>query len=92
MGNRNPYEVLGVSPAATDEEIKKAYRALSRKYHPDANINSPNKAEAEERFKEVQQAYDQIMMEQTVLLWRRYAECGFGRDAGGGQLYREPVL
>ena len=63
MGNRNPYEVLGVSPAATDEEIKKAYRALSRKYHPDANINSPNKAEAEERFKEVQQAYDQIMKE-----------------------------
>ena len=63
MGNRNPYEVLGVSPAATDEEIKKAFRALSRKYHPDANINSPNKAEAEERFKEVQQAYDQIMKE-----------------------------
>ncbi len=61
MGNQNPYDVLGVSPGATDEEIKKAYRALSRKYHPDANINSPNKAQAEERFKEVQQAYDQIM-------------------------------
>ena len=55
---KNPYEVLGVSPGATDEEIKKAYRKLSRIYHPDANINSPNKAQAEEKFKEVQQAYD----------------------------------
>ena len=59
----NPYQVLGVSPDASDDEIKKAYRALSRKYHPDANINNPNKAQAEEKFKEVQQAYDQIMKE-----------------------------
>ncbi len=59
----NPYQVLGVSPGASDDEIKKAYRALSRKYHPDANINNPNKAQAEEKFKEVQQAYDQIMKE-----------------------------
>ena len=61
----NPYGVLGVSPSATDEEIKKAYRALSRKYHPDANINNPNKMQAEEKFKEVQQAYEQIMREQN---------------------------
>ena len=58
---RDPYSVLGVSPNATDEEIKKAYRRLSRKYHPDANINNPDKAAAEERFKEVQAAYDQIV-------------------------------
>lgn len=57
----NPYQVLGVSPSASDEEIKKAYRALSRKYHPDANVNNPNKAQAEEKFKEVQRAYDDIM-------------------------------
>ena len=60
---RNPYEVLGVPQNASDEEIKKAYRKLSRKYHPDANINNPNKAQAEEKFKEIQQAYQQIMKE-----------------------------
>ena len=59
----DPYQVLGVSRGASDEEIKKAYRNLSRKYHPDANINNPNKAQAEEKFKQVQQAYDQIMKE-----------------------------
>ena len=59
----DPYQVLGVSRSASDEEIKKAYRSLSRKYHPDANVNNPNKAQAEEKFKEVQQAYDQIMKE-----------------------------
>lgn len=54
----DPYQVLGVSRSASDEEIKKAYRSLSRKYHPDANVNNPNKAQAEEKFKEVQQAYE----------------------------------
>lgn len=58
---KSPYDVLGVSPEASEEEIKKAYRNLSRKYHPDANVNNPNKEEAEERFKEVQQAYQAIM-------------------------------
>lgn len=57
----DPYQILGVSPTASDDEIKKVYRTLSRKYHPDANVNNPNKDLAEEKFKEVQQAYDQIM-------------------------------
>ena len=60
---KDPYSVLGVSRDASEEEIKKAYRALSRKYHPDANINNPDKAQAEEKFKEIQQAYQQIMRE-----------------------------
>jgi len=59
----NPYKVLGVSEDASEEDIKKAYRTLSRKYHPDANINNPNKDKAEEMFKIVQQAYNQIMKE-----------------------------
>ena len=56
-------QVLGVPQNASEDEIKKAYRKLSRTYHPDANINNPNKAEAEEKFKEIQQAYQQIMQE-----------------------------
>ena len=57
----NPYEILGVPYDATEDEIKKAYRQLSRKYHPDANVNNPNKDAYEEKFKEVQQAYKTIM-------------------------------
>ena len=60
---RDPYSVLGVSRGASEDEIKKAYRKLSRIYHPDANINNPNKKQAEEKFKEVQEAYDRIMDE-----------------------------
>ena len=66
---RDPYTVLGVSRNATEEEIKKAYKTLSRKYHPDANINNPNKDQAEEMFKEIQQAYQQIMKERKLWRW-----------------------
>lgn len=59
----NPYEVLGVSPSASNDEIKKAYRELSRKYHPDSYVNNPLADLAEEKFKEVQKAYEQIMKE-----------------------------
>lgn len=61
----DPYQVLGISRTASEEEIKKAYRTLSRKYHPDSNINNPNKEAAEAKFKEIQQAYQQIMKERT---------------------------
>ena len=46
---KDPYEVLGLKRGASEEEVKKAYRRLSRKYHPDANINNPHKDEAEEK-------------------------------------------
>lgn len=63
MLNKNPYDVLGISPDASDDEVKRAYRDMSRKYHPDANVNNPLADLAEEKFKEVQEAYDMIMKE-----------------------------
>lgn len=80
----DPYRVLGVSPGASDEEIKKAYRNLSRRYHPDANINNPNRAAAEERFREVQQAYGQIMREKQQGYGGNYGSDGAGRGYYGG--------
>lgn len=82
---RDPYEVLGVSRGATEEEIKKAYRALSRKYHPDANINNPHKDEAEAKFKEIQQAYQQIMREQSG--GSQYSRSGYGPGSSYGSGY-----
>lgn len=57
----NPYQILGISPDASDDEVKKAYRKLPKKFHPDANIGNPHQAEYTEKFKEVQNAYKTIM-------------------------------
>ena len=82
----DPYQVLGVTRGASDEEIKKAYRTLSRKYHPDANVNNPNKDQAEERFKQVQQAYDQIMKEKQQGSSGNYGGfSGYGGQGASGQ-------
>lgn len=80
----DPYQILGVSRDASDDEIKKAYRTLSRKYHPDANINNPNKDQAEAKFKEVQQAYQQIMKEREYGSSGSYGAGGYGTGGYGG--------
>lgn len=61
----DPYKVLGVDRNATDEEIKKAYRELARKYHPDNYVNSPLSDLVEEKMKEVNEAYDTIQKERA---------------------------
>ena len=75
----DPYKILGISRDATDDEVKKAYRQLSRKYHPDANVNNPDKDKAEEMFKLVQQAYQQVMYERQ----HPYSSSGFGTSGYG---------
>src|SRR3954469_9696247 len=75
---RDPYEVLGVRREATDDEIKKAYRNLARKYHPDRN---PGDKHAETQFKEAQDAYD-LLSDKTK--HAQYDRFGFAGPAPGG--------
>ena len=78
----NPYEVLGISPNASNDEVKKAYRDLSRKYHPDSYVDNPLADLAEEKFKEVQEAYDQIMKERDGGYHSVYQSGSYQQNSG----------
>jgi molecular chaperone DnaJ len=80
MSKRDYYEVMGLDKSASEDEIKKAYRKLAMKYHPDRNKD--NEQAAEEQFKEVKEAYECLSDPQKKA---RYDQFGFEEDAGPGQ-------
>ena len=77
MAYMDPYKVLGVDPTATDDDVKKAYRNLARKYHPDKYKDTDLKDMAEEKMKEVNAAYEEIQKMRS----------GGSQYSGGGQNY-----
>lgn len=80
----DPYKILGVSPTATDDEIKSAYRALARKYHPDKYRDSDLAEMAGEKMKEINAAYDEIQKIRAG----KATGAGTGTTGGyGGQAY-----
>src|SRR5438477_214739 len=77
---RDYYEVLGVGRTATDEEIKRAYRKLAVKFHPDKNPDDPH---AEEKFKELGEAYDVLMDPDKRAAYDRFGHAAFARGGAG---------
>ncbi len=77
---RDYYEILGISRSADKDEIKRAYRRLARKYHPDVNKEDG----AEERFKEINQAYEVLSEPEIRARYDRFGEAGVGSAAGQG--------
>jgi molecular chaperone DnaJ len=81
MAKRDYYEVLGVASGASESEIKKSYRKLALKFHPDKN---PDDASAEEKFKEAAEAYDVLSSSEKKQRYDQFGHAGMGGAAGGG--------
>src|SRR4051794_18216087 len=81
MAKRDYYEILGIQKGTGDEEIKKAYRKLAVKFHPDKN---PGDKAAEESFKELGEAYEVLSDPQKRALYDQYGHAAFDRRSGGG--------
>ncbi|MDH5358007.1 MAG: molecular chaperone DnaJ [Gammaproteobacteria bacterium] len=81
MAKRDFYEILGVSRTATEAEIKKAYRRMAMKHHPDRN---PDDADAEEKFKEAKEAYEILSSAQKRAAYDQFGHAGVDQSAGGG--------
>ncbi|WP_215781356.1 MULTISPECIES: molecular chaperone DnaJ [unclassified Paludibacterium] len=81
MSKRDYYDVLGVNRDASDEDIKKAYRKLAMKYHPDRN---PDSKEAEDKFKQVKEAYEILSDSQKRAAYDQFGHAGVDQNAGAG--------
>ena len=84
---RDPYEVLGVPSSATDEEVKKAYRNLARKYHPDNYHDSPLADVAQEKMKEINEAYEEVQSMRNTGGAGQSSYGGYGRNPYGQNPY-----
>ena len=84
---RDPYQVLGVPSTATDEEVKKAYRDLARKYHPDNYHDNPLADLAQERMKEINEAYETVQSQRKAARSGGYSAGGQSYGQGYGQGY-----
>src|SRR6266511_774161 len=84
---RDYYEVLGVTRSASQEEVKRAYRKLAVKFHPDKNPNDPH---AEEKFKELGEAYDVLMDADKRAAYDRFGHSAFTQGAGFGGGFHDP--
>ena len=82
---RDPYQVLGVPSTATDEEVKKAYRDLARKYHPDNYHDNPLADLAQERMKEINEAYEAVQSQRKAARAGGYSGGGYGGYQAGYQ-------
>ena len=82
---RDPYQVLGVPSTATDEEVKKAYRDLARKYHPDNYHDNPLADLAQERMKEINEAYEAVQSQRKAARAGGYSGGGYGGYQTGSQ-------
>ena len=93
----DPYKVLGVTPQTSDDDVKRAYRELARKYHPDNYVNNPLADLAEARMKEINEAYDTIMSERSGKTGAGAGSTGqsyngqtYGQSYGGQRTYAGP--
>src|ERR1700694_3001156 len=84
---RDYYEVLGVQKTAVQEEIKRSYRKLAVKFHPDKN---PDDAHAEEKFKELGEAYDVLMDDDKRAAYDRYGHAAFAQRGGVRGGFQDP--
>ncbi len=85
MAQKDYYKILGISESASADDIKKVYRTLAKKYHPDAN---PNNKPAEEKFKEISESYYVLSDDKKRRDYDRFKRSGFSQGGGGAQNFQ----
>ena len=85
MAKKDYYDVLGVEKNSTKQEMKRAYRKLAKKYHPDMNKDNPS---AEQMFKEITEAYNVLSDDEKRKLYDQFGHAAFDGSMGEGDVYK----